>query len=46
MLDFPGGKAKLVNVCPYCNSVLVSVDQQNEPEAIVDPGKEIVQQKP
>jgi uncharacterized Zn-finger protein len=22
MLDFEGGKSKLVNVCPYCNQVL------------------------
>ena len=43
MLDFPGGKAKLVNVCPYCNTVLGNVDQQDEPQAIVDPGKEVVQ---
>ena len=45
MLDFPGGKAKLVNVCPYCNTVLGNVDQQDEPQVIVDPGKEVVQQE-
>jgi uncharacterized Zn-finger protein len=43
MLDFPGGKAKLVNVCPYCNTVLDKVIEQNDVETIVDPGKEVVQ---
>jgi len=26
MLDFGGGKTRLVNVCPYCNRVLGSAD--------------------
>jgi len=26
MLDFSGGKTRLVNVCPYCNRVLGDVD--------------------
>jgi uncharacterized Zn-finger protein len=43
MLDFPGGKAKLVNVCPYCNTVLDKSIEQNDIETIVDPDKEIVQ---
>jgi uncharacterized Zn-finger protein len=29
MLDFSHGKAKLVNVCPYCNTVLDSVEEQD-----------------
>ncbi|MGB8781316.1 MAG: hypothetical protein WCD81_11805 [Candidatus Bathyarchaeia archaeon] len=43
MLDFSGGKAKLVNVCPYCNTVLGKAEKQNDTETIVDPGKEVVQ---
>lgn len=27
MLDFEGGKSKLVNVCPYCNQVLGDTEQ-------------------
>jgi len=42
-LDFSGGKAKLVNVCPYCNTVLGKAEKKNETEAIVDPEKEVVQ---
>jgi len=30
MLDFEGGKSKLVNVCPYCNQVLSDKEQKNE----------------
>ena len=43
MLDFSGGKAKLVNVCPYCNTVLGKAEKQNETETIADSGEEIVQ---
>lgn len=43
MLDFSGGKAKLINVCPYCNTVLGKAEKQNDTETIVDPGKEVVQ---
>jgi len=28
MLDFGGGKPKLVNVCPYCNQALGSTDEK------------------
>lgn len=28
MLDFEGGKSKLVNVCPYCNQVLGDTEQK------------------
>jgi len=27
MLDFSGGKTRLVNVCPYCNYVLGSTEE-------------------
>jgi hypothetical protein len=30
MLDFSGGKTRLVNVCPYCNNVLNSADEKEE----------------
>jgi uncharacterized Zn-finger protein len=44
MLDFSEGKAKLVNVCPYCNAVLGSAEKessQNDEDVIVDPGKKV-----
>lgn len=30
MLDFEGGKSKLVNVCPYCNQVLGDTEQKSQ----------------
>ncbi len=30
MLDFEGGKSKLVNVCPYCNQVLGDTEQTSQ----------------
>lgn len=30
MLDFEGGKSKLVNVCPYCNQVLGDTEAKTE----------------
>jgi len=30
MLDFSGGKTRLVNVCPYCSFVLGSADERVE----------------
>jgi uncharacterized Zn-finger protein len=42
MLDFSGGKAKLINVCPYCNTVISKVDEQNDVETIVNPKKQVV----
>jgi uncharacterized Zn-finger protein len=42
MLDFSDGKAKLVNVCPYCNAVLGSAEKQKGHDVYVDPGKEVV----
>jgi uncharacterized Zn-finger protein len=41
MLDFTEGKAKLVNVCPYCNSILGSAEKQSDQDIIVDPGKKV-----
>jgi len=32
MLDFGGGKARLVSVCPYCNHVLGSADVEEKEE--------------
>lgn len=29
MLDFSGGKAKLVNLCPYCNAILGTVEKED-----------------
>lgn len=42
MLDFSGGKAKLVNVCPYCNAVLGDAEKQSDSDFIVDVGKKVV----
>jgi len=36
MLDFSGGKAKLVNVCPYCNHVLGSANGEGSKEEEVE----------
>jgi uncharacterized Zn-finger protein len=36
MLDFGGGKPKLVNVCPYCNQALGSTDEKQGIEFGVD----------
>jgi uncharacterized Zn-finger protein len=43
MLDFSGGKAKLINVCPYCNAVLGKAEEPEDTETIVDPEKEVVE---
>lgn len=44
MLDFSGGKAKLVNVCPYCNHVLNSRDKCDSGEVgIAEPDQRIPQ---
>jgi uncharacterized Zn-finger protein len=43
MLDFSGGKAKLVNVCPYCNTLIGKAEKRNDAETIVDPEKKVVQ---
>jgi uncharacterized Zn-finger protein len=41
MLDFSGGKAKLINVCPYCNTVVDKAQEQNDTKTIVNPEKEV-----
>jgi uncharacterized Zn-finger protein len=41
MLDFSGGKARLVNVCPYCNAILATAEEKKPPETIVDPGEKV-----
>jgi uncharacterized Zn-finger protein len=41
MLDFSGGRAKLIKVCPYCNTVVDKAEEQNDAETIVDPEKEV-----
>jgi len=46
MLDFSGGKAKLVNVCPYCNAIVGKAEEQNDAETIVDPEKEVQEASP
>jgi uncharacterized Zn-finger protein len=42
MLDFSGGKAKLVNVCPYCNGVLGKAEEQDDTGMIADHDKKLV----
>jgi uncharacterized Zn-finger protein len=42
MLDFSGGKAKLINVCPYCNTVVDKAQEQNDAETVVNPEKKVV----
>jgi uncharacterized Zn-finger protein len=34
MLDFSGGKTRLVNVCPYCNHVLSREGEETEKEDV------------
>lgn len=40
MLDFSSGKAKLINVCPYCNTIVDKAQVQNQTETLVGPEKE------
>lgn len=42
MLDFSGGKAKLVNVCPYCNTVLGSAKEEDDSVTIADQDEKLV----
>ena len=44
MLDFSGGKTRLVNVCPYCNHFLGDVEKEEEKDNIrvVDLDKRVV----
>ncbi len=44
MLDFSSGKAKLVNVCPYCNAMLgnkVKKDEQDVDVGILGPNQRV-----
>ena len=40
MLDFSGGKTRLVNVCPYCNYVLGTADEKKDLSEVVVPDAE------
>lgn len=44
MLDFSGGKTRLVNVCPYCNHVLGDADEKESDSdvGVVDLNKRVV----
>ena len=42
MLDFTGGEAKLVNVCPYCNAVLGNAEKKDTEEIVASPDKEVI----
>jgi uncharacterized Zn-finger protein len=33
MLNFEGGKTRLVNVCPYCNHVLGNAENEQTPKS-------------
>jgi uncharacterized Zn-finger protein len=44
ILDFSGGKGKLVNVCPYCNALLDKVEEHNDDGTTVEPAEEIIQE--
>jgi hypothetical protein len=37
MLDFSGGKTRLVNVCPYCNHILGTADEEKDLTEVVVP---------
>lgn len=44
MLNFEGGKTRLVNVCPYCNHVLGNAENEQTPKSdfqIVDADKKL-----
>jgi len=45
MLNFEGGKTRLVNVCPYCNHVLGSAEDeksQKQDFQVADPDKKLI----
>jgi len=44
MLDFSSGKTKLVNVCPYCNTILGSAEEKDSDSeiAIADLDKKVI----
>jgi hypothetical protein len=37
MLDFSGGKTRLVNVCPYCNYILGTAEEEKDLTEVVVP---------
>jgi uncharacterized Zn-finger protein len=48
MLDFSSGKTRLVNVCPYCNHILGSAEEQKDSDVdirVVDLNKKEAKQK-
>jgi hypothetical protein len=46
MLNFSGGKTRLVNVCPYCNHILGDAEEGSHDNVhIADPTKQKVEQK-
>jgi cytochrome c553 len=45
MLDFTGGKTKLVNVCPYCNHVLSNVEEGDSVDVQAADQEEVIQQQ-
>ena len=45
MLNFEGGKTRLMNVCPYCNHVLGSAEDEKSPEQdfqVADTDKKLI----
>ena len=42
MLDFSSGKARLINVCPYCNQVLGDAEHDNVKVRVAEPDEEEV----
>jgi uncharacterized Zn-finger protein len=42
VLDFSGGKRKFVSVCPYCNAVLDSAENEKDTGIIPNVRKEVV----
>lgn len=45
MLDFSSGKARLINVCPYCNQVLGDAEHDDVKVGVVEPDEEEVVEK-
>jgi len=46
LLDFSGGKGRLVNVCPYCNAVLGSAEEKdNSTDVVADLQRETADEK-
>lgn len=43
VLDFSGGKGRLLNLCPYCNKSFSSVENEKDFAAVVGINKKVVQ---